>query len=180
MEAHLMLLVYAVVSNVAISVLPHEPAVIGAAVELGLWPTVATATAGTVLAAALDVRLFAAALARRGRSAGGLLGRMLSGFGRAPFAVLVLASLTPLPFWPFKALAFASGYPAGRYLAAVAVGRVPRYALLAWLGQALALPWWAVVGISLLLLAASALLPGKAPSSPSPAPSVLGPTAQEE
>lgn len=167
MDAQIILLGYALLSNVAISVLPHEPAVIGAGAELGIWPTALIATAGTLLAAGVDLWLFAPALARRGGNATGLLARMLAGFARAPFAVLVLASLTPLPFWPFKALAFASGYPRVRYLAAVAVGRLPRYALLAWLGQTLALPWWAIVGTSLLLVAASLLVPNKASPTPS-------------
>ena len=47
MDAQIILLGYALLSNVAISVLPHEPAVIGAGAELGTWPTALIATAGT-------------------------------------------------------------------------------------------------------------------------------------
>src|SRR5207247_1175738 len=68
-------------------------------------------------------------------------------FRRAPFAIVALSGLTPLPFFPFKALAFTMGYPLGRYLAAVATRSVPRYALLAWLGVAVRLPSWLIAAL---------------------------------
>src|SRR5256885_12802827 len=46
------------------------------------------------------------------------------------FRSITLSGLTPLPFFPFKALAFATGYPLGKYAGAVAARSVPRYALL--------------------------------------------------
>ena len=73
-------------------------------------------------------------------------------FGRAPFAVLALSGVTPLPFFPLKLLAFAARYPRGRYLAAVAAGRLPRYLLLAWLGMAVRLPAWMLAAAGVLLL----------------------------
>src|SRR5205823_4235069 len=39
---------YAFLSNVALAVLPHEPAVIWYGARLGVWPTTLVATAGTV------------------------------------------------------------------------------------------------------------------------------------
>jgi membrane protein YqaA with SNARE-associated domain len=69
-----------------------------------------------------------------------LAGRVTGVFDRAPFAILALSGVTPLPFAPFKAMAFASRYPLPAYLAAVATGRFPRYALLAWLGVAFTIP----------------------------------------
>jgi len=73
-------------------------------------------------------------------------------FRRFPFGILVLSGLTPLPFFPFKALAFATGYPLGRYTAAVAARALPRYALLAWLGAAVRLPVWLLVALFPLLM----------------------------
>src|SRR2546427_8540805 len=49
---------YAFISNVALAVLPHEPAVIWYGPRLGVWPTTVVATAGTVAAALVDHRLF--------------------------------------------------------------------------------------------------------------------------
>lgn len=57
-----------------------------------------------------------------------------------------------VPFLPLKALAFAARYPLRDYLSAVAAGRLPRYALLAWLGAAYSIPVW------LLLLTLGVLL----------------------
>jgi len=73
-------------------------------------------------------------------------------FHRAPFAIIALSGLTPLPFFPFKALAFAARYPRDRYVAAVAAGRLPRYLLLAWLGIAVRLPTWLLAAVFVALV----------------------------
>lgn len=149
MGAYLLLFVYAFVSNVALAVVPHEPMVIWCGARLGVLPTALIATAGTVAAAWTDHRLFARTIGRRAIPAGAAQ----RWFARAPFAVLALSGLTPLPFFPFKLLAFAARYPRDRYVAAVAAGRLPRYLLLAWLGVAMRLPTWtlALAGVLLLL-----------------------------
>src|SRR3989442_1441600 len=143
------LFAYAFVSNVALAVLPHEPAVIWYGARLGVWPTALVATAGTVAAAVVDHRLFVPLIRRvatRGASRAADPGPPARGlsrlFAQAPFAVIALSGLTPLPFFPIKALAFAARYPFGRYLAAVTARSLPRYVLLAWLGEAVRLPLW--------------------------------------
>src|SRR5436305_15275031 len=45
---------YAFLSNVALAVLPHQPAVIWYGARLGVWPTTLVATARTVAAALVD------------------------------------------------------------------------------------------------------------------------------
>ena len=151
--AALLLLGYAFLSNVAVAVLPHEPVVIWYGTRLGVWPTTLVATAGTVVAALVDHRLFAPLIqrlaARRARSG------LARAFARFPFAVIAMSGLTPLPFLPFKALAFATGYPIGRYAAAVAARSLPRYALLAWLGASVRLPVWLYTVLFALLLVPS-------------------------
>ena len=141
---------YAFLSNAAIAVLPHEPVVIWYGAHLGVWPTTLVATAGTVAAALVDHRLFVPLIqriaSRRTRS------RLERAFGRFPFAVIALSGLTPLPFLPFKALAFATGYPMSRYAAAVAARSLSRYALLAWLGVSVRLPAWLYAALFALLL----------------------------
>jgi len=147
----LALFAYAFISNVALAVVPHEPVVVWYGPRLGIWVTALVATAGTVLAAFVDHRLFLPLVqrlaARRARTPG-----LLKAFGRAPFAIIALSSLTPLPFFPFKAMAFTHGYPLGRYVAAVAAGRLPRYALLAWLGIVIHIPAWLLALVFVLLL----------------------------
>jgi ribonucleoside-triphosphate reductase len=177
---------YAFLSNVALAVLPHEPAVIWYGARLGVWPTTLIATAGTVAAALVDYRIFVPLIRRaaerravRAADPGPATERPEGPrksfraargwprlFARAPFATIALSGLTPLPFFPFKALAFMTGYPLERYLAAVAARSVPRYALLAWLGVAVRLPSWLIVALFVLLLIPSVrMLPCLRPSA---------------
>lgn len=141
----LFLLAYAFVSNVALAVVPHEPVVIWYGAQIGVWSTALVATLGTVAAAWVDHRVFVPMLSRvahRPVLSEGLAGRLRGAFTRAPFAILAVSGVMPLPSFPFKAMAFASGYPLGRYLAAVAAGRMPRYLLLAGVGVVLSPPPW--------------------------------------
>ena len=151
----LILFFYAFVSNVALAVVPHEPVVIWYGAQIGVWITAAIATAGTIVASAVDHRVFVPVLDRVSSSrtmTSGIIGKMRGWFGKAPFAIIALSGMTPLPSWPFKAMAFAGGYPLGRYLAAVAVGRFPRYALLAWLGVVVNIPTWVLASVFAVLI----------------------------
>jgi membrane protein YqaA with SNARE-associated domain len=150
----LLLFGYGFLSNVALSILPHEPAVIWYGTRLGVWPTVFIATGGTMLAALADHRLFVPLLerlnARRRAPAPAAFTERV--FRRWPFLILALSGLTPLPFFPFKVLALTTSYPLGRYVSAVAARCLPRYALLAWLGTAVRLPTGLFVALFALLL----------------------------
>ena len=147
-----MLFAYAFVSNVALAIVPHEPAVIWYAPRLGVWVTALVATAGTLTAAWVDHRLFVPLVERwAARRGSPTPDRVARAFARSPFAILALSGLTPLPFFPFKALAFTVRYPLGSYLAAVGVGRLPRYLLLAWLGLAIPVPGWLLAALFVLL-----------------------------
>ncbi|HEY6222238.1 MAG TPA: hypothetical protein VIW26_00520 [Gemmatimonadales bacterium] len=154
MGAALLLFGYAFLSNVALAVVPHEPAVIWFGPRLGVVTTALIATAGTAAAAWTDHRLFAARISRLTRYSAAVSTPpvALRWFVRAPFAVIALSGITPLPFFPFKVLAFAARYPRERYVAAVAAGRLPRYLLLAWLGMTVRLPPWALAAAGVLLL----------------------------
>lgn len=141
--APLLLFGYAFLSNVAIAVVPHEPVVALYGKTLGVLSTAIIATLGTVLASWIDRVLLLPLLPQRLKKApAGLLKSALIHFERWPFLILALSGLTPLPFWPFKLFAHLSDYPVGRYLAAIAVGRLPRYLLIAALGSALSGPAW--------------------------------------
>ncbi len=160
------LLAYAFLSNIALAVVPHEPAIIWYGPRLGVWTTTLIATAGTMLAAVVDHRLLAPLIGRMARRRAGSspLSTTWKGdqgvkspwperlFRRYPVATIALSGLTPLPFFPFKALAFATACPAAKYTLAVAVRCVPRYALLAWLGAAVRVPLWVMVVLFALLM----------------------------
>ncbi len=151
----LVLFAYAFLSNVALAVVPHEPVVIWYGANWGVWSTAVVATAGTAVASAVDHRVFVPLVGRVATQplfVSGMVGKIRKLFSRAPFAVLALSGLTPLPAFPFKAVAFAERYPRGQYVAAVAAGRFPRYVLLAWLGFVLSVPNWVFVVLFLLML----------------------------
>jgi membrane protein YqaA with SNARE-associated domain len=153
---------YAFLSNVALGVVPHEPAVIWYGARLGILPTTLVASAGTVLAAIVDHRLFVPLIERIAARRSGARGETRAApatppvpervFRHCPFAVIALSGLTPLPFFPFKALAFAARYPSAKYACAVGARCLPRYALLAWLGNGARVPAWLFVALSVLLM----------------------------
>src|SRR5438046_9976502 len=55
---------YAFLSNIALAVVPHEPAIIWYGSRLGVWATTLVATAGTTHAAVVDHRVFAPLIRR--------------------------------------------------------------------------------------------------------------------
>lgn len=155
-DSYLYLAFYCIPANTAITIFPHEPVLLYFGKFADLWLTALAATAGTVVAACLDYAVFVPLLDHRSVRAykEKLLYRKAIGyFGRAPFPTLVAAALAPVPFFPFKFLTFSMGYPLGRYLAALVTGRFPRYYLLAWLGAALRIPNWVLVGVFLMVIA---------------------------
>ena len=144
-ESYLYLVFYAIPANSAVSVFPHEPVVIWYGSQGSIWLTGAAAGLGTLIAGFLDHSVFTPVMNLKG-----LTGykekrwyqRISKWFVRYPFAVLVVTGLTPIPFFPFKFLAFSVHYPLWKYLAALATGRFPRYVLLAWLGSLFDIPPW--------------------------------------
>ncbi len=146
--------VYSFVSNVFIAIVPHEPGMI----YFGkLFPPVLVAAVGglgTAAAAFLDYHSFSRVVRikrlqrlYRDKHLYELARRF---FQRYPTATLAVAGFLPLPFAPFKFMAVSSGHTEEQYIFAVAVGRIPRYYLLALLGSAWNLP---NEGILILLVA---------------------------
>lgn len=133
---------------------PHEPAVLFFAQFYDpLWIALA-ATAGSIIASFSDYALVGAALhtralagTRNSRVFKWAVGRMQ----RWPFAIVVLFSFLPLPISVIRVLAPASGYPIGRYIVAQLVGRLPRFYILALIGQALVVPTWVLLALTLLI-----------------------------
>lgn len=77
----------------------------------------------------------------------GWVRRSVEEFGRFPFATVVFFAFTPMPFWVIRCVAILDRYPIGTFLAATAVGRLPRIFLYAWLGAFLRLPTFVLVGV---------------------------------
>ncbi len=78
-------------------------------------------------------------------------------FLRMPFVSLVIAAITPVPFYPFRIIAPASEYPLKKYLLALIVGRTPRFYILAYFGYSVPLPNEIIIVLFILLFAVSVL-----------------------
>jgi membrane protein YqaA with SNARE-associated domain len=84
-------------------------------------------------------------------------------FGRAPFLLLVVFNILPVPIDIVRMLAITYRYPRPRFAAANFIGRFVRYAVIAAVAYALAAQGWFVAAILLGLgaaLAAWRLVPG--------------------
>jgi membrane protein YqaA with SNARE-associated domain len=76
-------------------------------------------------------------------------------FGKAPFALILLSALLPVPFYPVKILAITRDYSLWRFVGALVLGRFPRFYLLALGGQKVQAPDSALIsaGVALGLIA---------------------------
>lgn len=154
-RSYLYLAFYAIPANTAISVFPHEPVVIYFGEFANIWITGAAALAGTLAAGYMDHSVFVPVLnleGKQGYKENDLYRKGAAWFSKYPFATLVVAGATPVPFWPFKVLSFSLHYPLWRYMAALTIGRFPRYVVLAWIGMAFPVPKWILVALFLGIL----------------------------
>jgi len=159
-QSYLYLVFYAIPANSAISVFPHEPVVIWYGSQGSIWWTAVAASIGTMIAGYLDHSVFTPVMNLKGLTGykeKGWYQKAARLFGKYPFAVLVVAGFTPVPFFPFKFLSFSLRYPLKKYLSALLIARFPRYALLAYIGSFFEIPSWAMFaffGVVALIYAA--------------------------
>jgi SNARE associated Golgi protein len=81
-------------------------------------------------------------------------------FERSPFFAVWLLTLTPLPDWIARILGPMTGYPVGRYLFAMFLGRFPRLWFYAALGVWLPVSTPVLVGLTVASLAAVLVVVG--------------------
>jgi membrane protein YqaA with SNARE-associated domain len=109
----------------------------------------------------LNYRVFGAVLLARRmekvRSAR-VTGWVMRWFEIQPFGTVVIAALTPIPFWLARCCAVISHYPMPRFIVATAIGRFPRIWLIAAAGTLLPVSSTAIltVGGVLVLVAGAA------------------------
>ncbi len=154
LHPQLILFIYSIPANSAISLFSHEVALIDYGSHQPVYLSTLTATLGTIVAGFLDWHIFVpllnwekAAAYRRYR----LYKYCIDHFKKAPFIVILVTGFTPIPFFPFKFLAFSMKYPLRKYLAALILARAPRYYLLAWLGSNLSIPGWVLITVFLAI-----------------------------
>ncbi len=144
----LWLFFYSIPANTAISVFPHEPAIVFCGQHFDAILVALIATAGNLAAGWVDYHFFTPILQMKfssGYKKNKTYARAIKWFNAAPFWVVVLFALTPLPFYLVKFLVFSSGYPMPKYMAGIVVGRLPRFYLLAIAGYFLKVPVWIMV-----------------------------------
>jgi ribonucleoside-triphosphate reductase len=139
---------YSIPANTAISVFPHEPAIIFCGQHFDAVVVAIVALGGTLLAGWVDYHFFTpllqlqfAAAYKKTKS----YDRAVRWFNIAPFWSVVIFALTPLPFYLVKFMVFSTGYSMPRFMAGIAVGRLPRFYLLALLGHFLKIPAWMII-----------------------------------
>jgi membrane protein YqaA with SNARE-associated domain len=118
------------------------------------------ASIGTLIAGFLDHSVFVPVMnlqSLAGYKDKGWYQKIARLFMRYPFPVIVVTGFTPIPFFPFKFLAFSVHYPLWKYLAALLTGRFPRYVMLAWVGSLFDIPTWMLFAFFGLVIAAYAI-----------------------
>jgi uncharacterized membrane protein YdjX (TVP38/TMEM64 family) len=110
-------------------------------------------TAASIVAEAVNYLGYAYLLrSRRLRRIQQVSIRLTTWFARHPFLTCLLAASTPVPDWSVRILGALARYPARRYLLAFAIGRVPKFWLIATVGQAVRINPWALAAVVLALL----------------------------
>lgn len=146
---------YSMPSNSMLPI-PHEPGLLYVARYYApLWIAVA-GCAGSAVAAFADYEIVERAL-RLPKLAGaresGIYKWSVKWLMRYPFATIALFAATPLPIYVVRVLAPASGYSVWRYVAAIVVGRFPRFLVLAWIGHLFEIPIWVLVLLFAIFIA---------------------------
>lgn len=148
--------IYSIPSNAAISVFPHEPILIYLGKSYDPVILAIIGTIGTIVAGLLDYFVFVSLFSLKSID----IMKRSKGFQRAdkwfniqPFITLSVAGFSPVPFSPFKILAFASNYPLLNYIGSLVVGRMPRYYLLALFGELLQIPNWLLIFLVMIMFA---------------------------
>ncbi len=164
-SSYLYLVFYAIPANSAVSVFPHEPVVIYFGSNGNVWYTALAASIGTMIAGFLDHSVFVPVMnlqSLAGYKDKAWYQKIARLFMKYPFLVIVVTGFTPIPFFPFKFLAFSVHYPLWKYVGALLTGRFPRYVMLAWVGSLFDIPTWALFAFFGVVIAIYAIkaIPG--------------------
>jgi len=151
---------YAIPAHLLISVLSMEPVLFETAKTHSHLAVAVVGTLGCMVAIVLDYALIGwivnHRLIREEIDDSGGFRTAQRFFGRAPFLVIVLSALLPVPFYPTKILAIARDYPLRLFCLALAVGRLPRFYYLAMFAHRLKVPKSALVSTAIALSAMAA------------------------
>jgi membrane protein YqaA with SNARE-associated domain len=146
---------YSYPSNFFISILPHEPAILYFGKFYSPLIVALVCIAGVVPTEIINysvIKFFADLRLFKKASQSKFVSKVVELFNKAPFTALLIAGLTPIPFYPFRFLVVLADYPLIKYLSAVFLSRTPRYFFLAFIGYALKIPDYLLIAIFIILL----------------------------
>ena len=169
-------------SQFLITAIPHEPVLLYFGKFYSPLTVALVAATGTLLIEMINyslLRYFAEFKAFKKISANRVVIKLTALFNKAPFLSLWLAGFLPIPFYPFRFMVVVARTPLALFSLAVITSRMPRFYLLAWLGQAVNISNGALILLFIVLTLAAALplfrknsrnsLPADGPSQPLPA-----------
>lgn len=149
------LFIYSFPSQFLIPIVPHEPVLLYFGKFYSPLTVALVDIAGTLLTEALNYSVFKYIIdtnffqkMRHTKSAA----KVVELFNKAPFVALLVAGLTPVPFYPFRFLVVMAHYPIWKYLLAVFLSRTPRFYVLALLGRAIKIPDYLIIVIFIILI----------------------------
>jgi membrane protein YqaA with SNARE-associated domain len=152
------LFIYSFPSQFLIPIIPHEPVLLYFGKFYSPLTVALVDIAGTLLTEALNYSVFKYIIdtnffqKMRHRKT---VTKVVELFNRAPFVALLVAGLTPVPFYPFRFLVVMARYPIWKYLLAVFLSRTPRFYVLAFIGQAIKIPDYLIIAIFIILIASA-------------------------
>ncbi len=134
---------YSFPAEFLIALVPHEPVLLYFSKFYSPLVVALVAIPGTVLAEMINYSAF--------KYVGDLksfskvrhtkwVSKTIELFNKAPFAALLVAGLTPMPFYPFRFLVVLARYPLPKYVLAIFLSRTPRFYLLALFGHTFKIP----------------------------------------
>ncbi len=154
----IILLLYSIPSQFIVAVIPHEPIIFYYSKYFSPLMVTLVTLLGTLFAEYLNymlVKLFFTIPKVDELRKYKTFKYATHYFLRLPFISLVVAAITPVPFYPFRIIAPASEYPLSKYLLALVVGRSPRFYILAYFGYMVPLPNEIIIVVFIVLLALS-------------------------
>ncbi len=156
----LVLFLYSFPSEFLMAILPHEPVLIYFGKFFSPATVTAVALTSTLIVEASNYfaigQLFDLRSFQKVKSSP-LVNKVVRLFLKAPFLALLVAAFAPIIFYPFRFLVVLAKYPPWKYVVAVALGRGPRFFLLALLGKMINVPNSALVLFTLALFGMGAV-----------------------
>jgi len=168
-------------SQFLITAIPHEPVLLYFGKFYSPLTVALVAATGTLLIETINysmLKYFAEFKAFKRISTNRVVVKLTALFNKAPFLSLWLAGFLPIPFYPFRFMVVVARTPLALFSLAVITSRMPRFYLLALLGQAVKVSNGVLILLFVVLTLIAALpllrknsrngLPADGPAQPLP------------